>query len=296
MLATQNGSDYETLVRSNICQPLGMPRTTTADDAWTREHMSAKYRSALRLGPASLALEGDEWRMPNHLAGAGAIRSTGRDMMTFLKANMGLIPTPIDAAIRRSHQELFQEYPGSSIGMNWIRSFERYISQDVIWHNGGTSGFKAYLGFTEDRRFGVFVLSNTAISVDAMAEELLKALVREYGPGTRKPVTIQGYAEDKEPETTKALWGVLVATLSGPLDPDLFTEDVQRTRFPAKVEEVGKKIARIGPLVSFDLIGRKDKGGWRTHRYRAVLGETALVVTFALAGDGKIGGLTVLPE
>ena len=70
----------------------------------------------------------------------------------------------------------------------------------------------------------------------------------------------------------------------------------QRNRFPAKVDELGKKIARIGPLVSFDLIERKDKGGWRTHRYRAVLGETALVVTFALAGDGKIGGLTVLPE
>jgi hypothetical protein len=102
--------------------------------------------------------------------------------------------------------------------------------------------------------------------------------------------------EDKEPETTKALRGVLVATLSGPLDPDLFTEDAQRARFPAKVEEVGKKIARIGPLVSFDLIGRMDEGGWRTHRYRAVLGETALVVTFALAGDGKIGGLTAVPE
>jgi CubicO group peptidase (beta-lactamase class C family) len=92
---------------------------------------------------------------------------------------MGLIPTPIDAAIRRSHQELFQEFPGRAIGMNWIRSFESNISQNIVWHNGGTGGFRSYLGFTEDRRFGVFVLSNTAISVDALAEEILEALVRE---------------------------------------------------------------------------------------------------------------------
>lgn len=195
VLATQNGSDYEALVGSKICRPLGMSGTTAAGDARTREHMPAKYRSTLRLGPASLALESDEWRMPNHLAGAGAIRSTGRDMMTFLKANMGLIPTPIDAAIRRSHRELFREGDDVAIGMNWIRSFEGDISQVVIWHNGGTGGFRAYLGFTEDRRFGVFVLSNTANSVDDLAQGILKELVREYAPDSRKPVTERGDAK-----------------------------------------------------------------------------------------------------
>ena len=70
--------------------------------------------------------------MPNQLAGAGAIRSTGRDMMTFLKANMGYVPTPIDAAIQRSHQELFQERADQAMGMNWIRSFESSISQNIM--------------------------------------------------------------------------------------------------------------------------------------------------------------------
>src|SRR5271157_4005057 len=94
--------------------------------------MPAKYRSSVEMGPVRLALASDEWQIPNHLAGAGAIRSTGRDMMTFLKANMGLIPTPIDEAIRRSHQELFEEHANRAIGMNWIRSFESNISQNII--------------------------------------------------------------------------------------------------------------------------------------------------------------------
>jgi CubicO group peptidase (beta-lactamase class C family) len=183
VLATQNGSDYETLVTSKIFQPLGMHRTVITNNEWHREHMPAKYRAVCKLGPVRVTMESDEWQFPNHLAGAGAIRSTGRDMMTFLKANMGLIPTPIDEAIRRSHQELFEERTDRAMGMNWIRSFESNISQNIIWHNGGTGGFRTYLGFTEDRQFGVFVLSNTAISVDALAEGILKALVREDAPG-----------------------------------------------------------------------------------------------------------------
>jgi len=192
VLATQEGSDYETLVTSKICQPLGMDRTVITNDEWHREHMPAKYRSILKLGPASIGLGSNEWQLPNHLAGAGAIRSTGRDMMTFLKANMGLIPTPIDAAIQRSHQELFQERADRAMGMNWIRSFESSISQNIIWHNGGTGGFRTYLGFTEDHQFGIFALSNTAIFVDALSIEILKALVREYGSSSRRPVTKHG--------------------------------------------------------------------------------------------------------
>ena len=104
VLATQNGSDYETLVKSEICEPLGMDSTGITSAEWRRENMPGKYRGALRLGPFLLALESSDWQLPNHLAGAGAIRSTGRDMMTFLKANMGLIPTDLDAAMRRSHK------------------------------------------------------------------------------------------------------------------------------------------------------------------------------------------------
>ena len=195
VLATRNGSDYDTLLKTRICQPLGMERTTTVADAWQQEHMATKYRSVLRLGPMAFALDSDDWRLPNHLAGAGAIRSTGRDMLTFLKANMGRIETPIDPAIRRSHQQLFEESPDQTMGMNWIRSYKDGVSQNVIWHNGGTGGFRTWLGFTEDHQFGVFVLANTRHDVGDIGNGLVAALVREYAPDSRKPVTEHGYAK-----------------------------------------------------------------------------------------------------
>lgn len=66
------------------------------------------------------------------------------------------------------------------MGMNWIRSFDSNISRNVIWHTGGTGGFRTCLVFTEDRQFGVFVLSNTSTGVDSLADEILAALVRAY--------------------------------------------------------------------------------------------------------------------
>jgi CubicO group peptidase (beta-lactamase class C family) len=177
VLARHYGSTFETLVKSRICQPLGMSETGITPDERSVDRMPSKYRSILKLGPLRYGLESDDWRLPDHLSGAGAIRSTGLDMMTFLKANMGLVSNSIDNAIRRSHQELFCDPAGLTIGMNWIRSFDDELGQNIIWHNGGTGGFRTYLGFTEDRRFGVFVLGNTASSVDAIAIDILKSLV-----------------------------------------------------------------------------------------------------------------------
>ena len=193
VLATKNGTDYETLLKSEILKPLGMQRTTITNDAWHDEHVAPGYRGALTMGTAEVAMGSSPWNLPNHLAGCGGVRSNGGDMLRYLKANMGRLPSPLDAAIRRSHQELYEEYPGRAMGMNWIRSTEDSTGQTVLWHNGGTGGYRSYLGFTEDGQFGVVVLSNTSNSVDGLGQEVIEALVRSSGDS--KPVTKDGYAK-----------------------------------------------------------------------------------------------------
>lgn len=193
VLATQKGSDYETLLKSELCDPLGMPRTAITNEAWHHDQFAPGYRATLKVGPAMLALGSSQWLLPNHLAGAGAIRSTGSDMLRFLKANMGLIPTPLDAAIQLSHQEIYKEDDHRAMGMNWIRAFEGDLSQNILWHNGGTGGYRSYLGFTEDLRFGVVVLTNTSHSVDGLGERILKTLVRKNTD--LKPATKDGFAK-----------------------------------------------------------------------------------------------------
>jgi hypothetical protein len=58
-----------------------------------------------------------------------------------------------------------------SVGLGW------HISQGeaatVIWHNGGTGGYRSFIGFTADKTAGVVVLSNSNESVDDVGFHLL---------------------------------------------------------------------------------------------------------------------------
>lgn len=44
----------------------------------------------------------------------------------------------------------------NGVGMTWMLDDKN----DIVWHNGGTSNFNSYIGFTKDRKKGVVVLSN----------------------------------------------------------------------------------------------------------------------------------------
>ncbi len=52
----------------------------------------------------------------------------------------------------------------------------------VIWHNGGTGGYRSFVGFTPETEVAVVVLANSTKSVDAVGVEILKLLNREKSP------------------------------------------------------------------------------------------------------------------
>jgi hypothetical protein len=45
----------------------------------------------------------------------------------------------------------------------------------MVWHNGGTGGYRSFIGLDLERRRAVVVLSDVAVSVDDFATELLEA-------------------------------------------------------------------------------------------------------------------------
>ena len=97
-------------------------------------------------------------------------------MLKYLMANMHPEGQPLEHALRESHQVLFKEDEHTAFGMNWIHLQTPKLKQPLIWHNGGTGGFRSFLGFTEDSRFGVVILSNTSEDVDHLAIALLHDL------------------------------------------------------------------------------------------------------------------------
>jgi CubicO group peptidase (beta-lactamase class C family) len=195
LLATKAGSSYEALVKREVCLPLGMDDTTVTLDRSQAPRAAQGYRAVLRCGPLLFALRSDPWFAASKLGGAGALRSTAADMLKYLQANMRPDGQPLEHALRESHRELFQEDERTAYGMNWIHTRSERLQQAMIWHNGGTGGFRSFLGFTEDSQLGVLILSNSSADVDALAIALLRDLAkpppRQHRPHNRRPLPLQ---------------------------------------------------------------------------------------------------------
>jgi CubicO group peptidase (beta-lactamase class C family) len=153
-LARRAGTDYESLVRSRVLEPLGMDNTTVTVPSNARARLTVGHDAGLEPAPY--------FRLPA-LLGAGGMYSDASDMLTFLAANMGAVSSPLSAAMsdmlstRRPTGT-----PGLEIGLGWHVSTP--TGHEIVWHNGGTAGFRSFVGFDRARQVGVVVLSNSSVA------------------------------------------------------------------------------------------------------------------------------------
>jgi CubicO group peptidase (beta-lactamase class C family) len=174
-LAHAAATDYEALVRERITTPLGLRDTviTLSEDHRTRLAAGTKWRG----GPAGL------WAFPG-LTGAGALRSTAADLLTFVRAQVGTLPNvpeELSAAIRSSHQARAaggRLAPGMRIALGWLLVGIGRQKDQVVMRNGGTGGYRSFAGWAPDGRHGVVALSANVRSVDGIASRLLLDLER----------------------------------------------------------------------------------------------------------------------
>ena len=103
-------------------------------------------------------------------------------------------PGPLDAAAggklalrppMRRTQEVSADVPGENSGLGWVID-----SEGRYWHNGGTGGYHAYVGFDPKTRRGVVLLSSTSTSlIDLMAPVMFSLLDGKPLPGPTFPTT-----------------------------------------------------------------------------------------------------------
>ncbi len=177
VLGRAAGDGYANAIRDMVVRPLGLERIETEPDGGARPRATG-YRSRLTVGPVWLGLEGQPWDLRDAFAGGGGLRGTLDGMIEYLSMNMDARETPLRTAIDLAQREHFRAGPGRAIGLAWIRDRREDLGQTVIWHNGGTGGFRSFLGFTDDRRFGVVVLGNSSVAVDPLGWRLLEAMAR----------------------------------------------------------------------------------------------------------------------
>jgi len=164
-LALRAGTSYEALVRRRVLEPLGMRETAIT--------LTPAMRARLAPGHDEDGTVVPNWDLPT-FAGAGALRSTAADMLLYLGANLDSTSRPLGHALHVAHAPRHATNdPSLRVGLAW-HILSRPVG-NLVWHNGGTGGYRTFAGFDQVRRIGVVVLSNVNSSVDDIGFHLLDA-------------------------------------------------------------------------------------------------------------------------
>jgi CubicO group peptidase (beta-lactamase class C family) len=171
-LARAVSPPYEHLVRERICVPLGMADSMITPTGEQTARLATGHTRRGRPVPPS--------QLPA-LAGAGALRSTATDLLRFLEANLDPAHSPLADQLERTQQPRLRTAKHLEVGLGWMIARPPQAAGPVLWHNGGTSGFRSFVALDREAGTAVVVLSNTARSVDRLGLRLLKALSTSPG-------------------------------------------------------------------------------------------------------------------
>jgi CubicO group peptidase (beta-lactamase class C family) len=150
LLSRATGLSYEDLERQRVWQPLNMTNTAITLTPWMKAHLALGHSPRGDVVP--------NWDIPT-LAGAGAIRSTTTDMLKFLDATLHPERGPLGGAMAFAQRERAPAGANMSIGLNWLIMHPG--ESTIIWHNGGTGGYRTFIGFDPSKKTGVVVMTNT---------------------------------------------------------------------------------------------------------------------------------------
>lgn len=104
---------------------------------------------------------------------AGGLKSDLEDMLVYLRANIDAYSKDFSFP---HHQTDVQA--GYGRGLAWVTQF--FNDDTIIWHNGGTAGFRSYCAFVKEKQTGLVVLSNSSKDVDDMAIEILLYSIQDF--------------------------------------------------------------------------------------------------------------------
>lgn len=207
-LALRAGTSYESLVVSRICDPLGMKST--------RITLTPEMKARLAVGHNAGMEPVENWDLPA-LAGAGALRSTVNDLLNFLAANVGYTKSPLApamAAMAKTRRPTGK--PDLEVALGWHIFTSN--GKEIIWHNGGTGGYRSFIGYDPAARIGVVALSNaeTEVGVDDIGRHLLDASVPlAKPPAVHKEVKVDPKLFDSYVGTYQMIPVAIVITREG---------------------------------------------------------------------------------
>ena len=164
LLARRAGTDYPTLLRERLCDPLGMNDTAVA----TRADHARPGRSASGRPRQPWILDG--------YAPAGGVLTTVADLARLCGALLdGSAPgvaslRPLDGTAGDPERPMGMFWLLDPAGPDQETESDQETRQDqgsaMVWHNGATGGYSAFLALWPEQRRAVAVLADQARAED----------------------------------------------------------------------------------------------------------------------------------
>ena len=163
-LANRTRTAFPDLLRQQITGPLGLRDTVVP--------LSDEQAGRLIQGHDTRHRPVHRWDM-DAMAGAGGIRSTAGDMLTYLEVQLHPEETSggsLAAAISQTHKlrtDLAENY---WIALAWFYS----VDNGTYWHNGATGGYSSYAFFHPKADYAAIVLVNQAAGLASLLADQVR--------------------------------------------------------------------------------------------------------------------------
>ncbi len=166
VLGKKLGGTYEGALGSRVLTPLGLASTFFVPPPAAQARRVVGRNANLEPAPF--------WTWDAMSAGGGLISNT-KDQLSLIDAELDAASgskQPLRSAMRLTQEEQVPNHNGPNEGLGW-----EIDAEGKYWHNGGTGGFRSFVGFDPKTRRGVVILSGSAVSlVDHIALDLYKVL------------------------------------------------------------------------------------------------------------------------
>ncbi|MBO3088628.1 serine hydrolase domain-containing protein [Cellulomonas dongxiuzhuiae] len=180
VLARRTGNDYDTLVQDEICRPLGMSDTRVGLDPEGLAQLAPGHSRTGRPRPP--------WHLAA-LAGAGGLHSTVPDLLKFAQAHLGPAPEALAEAIALNRATAHRVNARAAIHPGWIGTNLPRSQYPVMFHNGGTGGYRSLLAIAPEHDAAIVILNANNRSVDRPGLDLLKQIIDAGPDPTLVPAT-----------------------------------------------------------------------------------------------------------
>ncbi|QSR31992.1 serine hydrolase [Nocardioides sp. S5] len=157
-VASAAATPYPDLVAQRIAEPLGLVDTYVplAPHQLRPGAVAPRNRAGREVEP---------WAN-DAIAPAGGVRASAADLAVLLRAMLDRTVAGADAL------EPTAPFVGTMrIGAGWLTG--PMLRRTVTWHNGGTGGFRSFVGIDRDHGVGVALVSASTRSVDGAGARLL---------------------------------------------------------------------------------------------------------------------------